>query len=384
MIKRASAAFLLALAPLSGLAQRQKPEAAQRVTAEQLSAVLTANAGKDDGQIAAELSNLQLTERLAAGQRSRLTAGLPGEKSQQAMAILADSAALLQPAEDEIVSNPAPDGASLRKMLVAMVTYANSTLHQFPNFIASRATTAFEDRPQEDVLEPTGTVSYSYVPLHFVHREKAAVTYRDGHEILDASGKVHESSASPRGLETTGEFGPFLSTVLADAVKGKITWARWEHGIDGTDAVFHYEVPKSASHYKVQFCCIREDAFESIATHIYSEATAYHGEFAFNPATGAVQRISVEAELTPGEVVESAGIVVDYAPVKIGAKAVILPVRSVSILRAHTTAPPAGMRMAVYKGPAKTFLNETAFENYRQFRGEMRMITDQDAGASKP
>jgi hypothetical protein len=74
---------------------------------------------------------------------------------------------------------------------------------------------------------------------------------------------------------------------------------------------------------------------------------------------------------------------VDYAPVKIGAKAVILPVRSVSILKAHTTAPPAGMHMAIYKGPPKTFLNETAFENYRQFRGEMRMITDQDAGTSK-
>jgi len=384
MIGRFSAAVLLALAPLFCLAQGQKPEVASKVGVEQLTAMLATDSGKDDGQIAAELSGVQLTESLRVGQRSRLAVHLPGEKSQQAFTILADSAALLRPAEDELVSNPAPNASALRQMLVSVVNYANSTLHQLPNFIATRATTAFEDRPQEDVLEPTGTVSYSYLPLHFVHHEKAAVTYRDGHEILDASGRVRETSASPHGLETAGEFGPFLSTVLADAVKGKITWARWEHGIAGNDAVFHYEVPRTGSHYQVRFCCMREDGFESIATHIYSEAAAYHGEFAFNPATGAVHRISVEAELTPGEVVESAGMVVEYAPVEIGAKTVILPVRSVSILKAHTTAPPAGMHMAAYKGPAKTFLNETSFENYRQFRGEMRMITDQDANPSKP
>lgn len=378
-MKRVSAAFALAIIPLFGMAQTQKSSAVQKVTVQQLTDLLAAAHGQDDALLAAQLSGLQLTERVNAARRDKLTARLPGDKSAEALTILLDSAALLPPAADEVVSNPTPAAPALRQMMVSIVNYANSSLHQFPNFIAARITTAFEDRPQEDVLESTGTVSYSYLPLHFVHRESVVVTYRDGHEVLDASGKVRENGATAHGLQTAGEFGPFLSTVLADAVKGKITWSRWEQGVDGTDAVFHYQVSKGGSHYLVRFCCTREDISESIPTHVYSEAPAYHGDIAFNPVTGAVMRISVEAEMTPGELVQSAGIILEYAPVQIGAKTVILPVRSVSILQAHTSAPPPGMHMAIYNGAAKTFLNGTAFENYRQYRGEMRMVSDGSA-----
>lgn len=354
-----------------------------KVTEEQLTALLIADAGQDDAHIAAELAALQLTERFGPGRLARLGATLPGEKSRQELTIVADSAAMLPPAEADVVANSTPDAVNLRKMLVAMVNYANSSLHQLSNFIASRSTTAFEDRPQEDVLERNATVSYSYLPLYFIHHESAEVTYREGHEVLDASGKKREGGAPVRGLETAGEFGPFSSTVLAAAVRGKITWARWEQGIDGTDAVFHYQVQKDASHYLVSFCCITDDASESIATHVYSEKTGYHGDIAFNPTTGAVLRITVEAELTPGELVHSAGMVVEYAPVLIGAKTVVLPVKSVSILKAHTTAPPAGMHMAGFKGQPKTFLNDVAFENYHQFCGEMRIVSDGTTGPGK-
>ncbi|HKF50032.1 MAG TPA: hypothetical protein VKB38_21895 [Terracidiphilus sp.] len=375
-MKRSVAAVALALAGLYGLAQSQSPAAPEKVSAEQLTAMLADDAGKDDAHLAAELQGLQLTERLGAGRLARLNAALPGEKSREALVILADSAALLGPAQADTVANPNPDAAALRQMLVNVVNYANGALHGLPNFVATRATIAFEDRPKEDVLGSTGIVSYSYLPLHMVKRDSAEVTYRNGKEVLEASGKDERKSSLAHGLQTAGEFGPFLNTVLADAVKGKITWARWEQGTDGTDGVFHYEVRKDASHYVVQFCCISEDVSESIATHVYSEKAGYHGEIVFNPTTGAVHRISVEAELVPGELVEGAGMVVEYAPVLVGSKTVVLPVRSASILRAHTTAPPEGMHMAVFKGPAKTFLNDVAFENYREFRGEMRIVSD--------
>ena len=307
-------------------------------------------------------------------------AALPGEKSRQALVILADSAALLAPAAGDVVGNPPPDAATTRQMLVSVIGYANGALHGLPNFVATRATTAFEDRPKEDVLEATGIVSYSYTPLHFVKRDSAQVAYRSGHEVLEASGRDVRKSPLAQGLQTAGEFGPFLNTVLADAVKGRITWARWERGIDGIEAVFHYEVKQEASHYLVQFCCVREDSGESIATHIYTEKTGYSGDIVFNPTSGAVMRVSVQANLLPGELVASAGMVVEYQSMQVGDKTVVLPVKSVSILKAHTTAPPEGMHMAIFKGQAKTFLNDVAFENYHQFRGEMRIVSD-NAGA---
>ena len=376
------AAVLLALVQLAPTPQagvgQSKPSQAEKVDVAQLTAMLAASTGKDDSHTAAALSGLELTERLDPQRFAQLTAEAPGEKSHQALVILADSAALLEPAEADVVAKPQPDAAALRQMLVNVVNYANNALHGLPNFIATRATTAFEDRPNEDVLESTGIVSYSRLPLHFVSRASAQVTYRGGHEVLESNGKDSQKSSPVHGLRTAGEFGPFLSTVLADAVKGKITWARWEQGSAGTNAVFHYEVNRAVSHYSVQFCCTREDAGESIATHIYSEKTGYGGEIVFNPATGAVMRISVHAELTPGELVASAGMLVEYAPMQVGEKTVVLPVKSVSILKAHTNSPPEGMHMAIFNGPAKTFLNDVAFENYHQFRGEMRMV---DGGA---
>jgi hypothetical protein len=369
---------VFALLPLTGVGQ-SKTGAAEKVSGDRLTALLASGSGQDDAHVANQLSALELTENLGPSRFAQLNAALPGEKSRQALMVLADSAALLQPPDGEMVANPPPDAAALQQMLLKIVNYANSALHGLPNFVATRATTAYEDRPKEDVLGPTGIVSYSYLPLHFVSRESVQVSYRNGHEVLEASGKDERKSSPAHGLRTAGEFGSFLSAVLADAVKGKITWGRWQRGIDGVDAVFHYEVKERASHYSVQFCCISEDSSESIATHVYSEKTGYSGDIVFNPNTGAVMRISIQADLTPGELVADAGMVVEYAPLQVGEKMVVLPVKSVSILKAHTTAPPSGMHMAVFKGPAKTFLNDVVFENYHQYRGEMRMVSD-DSG----
>jgi hypothetical protein len=372
-MKRTFTLIVLVVLPMAGVGQ-SRPFPAAKVDTDQLTAMLASQATQDDAHAATQLSGLELTERPSYERFVRLSAALPGEKSRQALMVLADAAVLLEPAKGEVVVKAQPDAAELRQMLVNVVNFANGALHGLPNFIATRATTAFEDRPNEDVLEPTGIVSYSYLPLHYVNHDSAQVTYRSGREVLEANGRDERKSSPAHGLRTAGEFGSFLSTVLADAVKGKIVWARWERGIDGTDAVFHYEVKKDASHYLVQFCCIREDVSESIASHVYSEKSGYGGEIVFNPATGAVMRISVQAELTPGELVANAGMVVEYAPVQVGEKMVVLPVKSVSILKAHTTGPPQGMHMAIFTGRPKTFLNDVEFQNYHQYRGEMRIV----------
>jgi hypothetical protein len=149
-----------------------------------------------------------------------------------------------------------PNASATRQMLVKIVNYVNTTVRQLPNLMATRFTNGFEDRPREERLTSTGIESLERLPLHWVGSLNMAVTYRDRQEVEDKTVKAEKKGNGVAGLMTRGEFGPVLNTVLADALKGKITWARWEKSSDGTMAAFHYQVAEDKSKYHVQFCCI--------------------------------------------------------------------------------------------------------------------------------
>jgi len=224
------------------------PAAAQpstSISVEQLGQALAASedAHQADADVARQLSGMVLTERLSTARLARLKAGLRDEMSQQALVALADSSVFLDPPAAEIPANPTPDRAALRRMLVSVVNYVNTTLRQLPNFIATRDTTRFEDQPLEDIQGRVGMTTLIHLPLHVVGRSNVLVTYRDGHEVFEkAAAKIKGYESQEQGLFTEGLFGPILSTVVGDALKGKITWSRWEEGANGTEAVFHYAV----------------------------------------------------------------------------------------------------------------------------------------------
>jgi VWFA-related protein len=345
------------------------------------------SAHRPDAEIAQRLAGMELTERLSTARLKRLKAGLPGEESRQALTALADSSVFLAPPPAEIPASPNPDPAALRQMLVAMVNYVNTTIRQLPNFMAARDTTRFEDRPRDDVQGQVGITTLIYLPLHVVGRSNVQVAFRDGHEVVEqAAAKSKRGESQEQGLFTEGVFGPILSTVVGDALKGKITWSRWEQAASGRQAVFHFAVPREKSHYSVGFCCvssgIRGESPEREDWHKFAEISAYHGEIAFDPANGAIFRILLEADMPPNEVVSRNGMMVEYGAVDIGGKSYILPLRGVSLLLAHTKplpsgAPPAG----ITTGPAKTFLNDAVFQQYRRFGSEARILGMDSADA---
>jgi VWFA-related protein len=352
------------------------------MTVEQFEQALAAseNAQLVDADLAHLLSGMELTERLSTAGLARLKAGLPGEKSQQALVALADASAFLDPPAAEIPANPRPDPAALRRMLVSVVHYVNTTVRQLPNFMATRDTTRFEDRPEEDVQGSVGMTTLIYLPLHVVGRSNVSVTYRDGHEVLEkVAAKAKRGDSQERGLFTEGVFGPILSTVVGDALKGEITWSRWEGDAKDAKAVFHYVVPREKSHYSVGYCCVTngltDDLPEPGDWHTFTEISAYHGEIAFDPASGAILRLTLEAEMPPNEVVSKNGLMVEYGAVEIGGQRYICPLRSVSVLLAHTTQPAQGIHSPKgYTEPPKTFLNDAVFEQYHRFGSETRIL----------
>jgi hypothetical protein len=221
------------------------------------------------------------------------------------------------------------------------------------------------------------------MPLHAVARSTATVTYRDRKELVSAA--AQKQGARPGGLVTEGEFGPILATVVSDALKGKITWARWEQGANRTVGVFHFAVGGDKSNYHVKFCCV-VDGYTSDGLprmQVFDERVSYEGEIAFQPADGAIVRLTVEAIMAPQGLVPAAGIAVEYGPVEIGGKASICPLKSISLLKVYTEKPEGAFSQSHYQGVPKTFLNDVEFGGYHRFGSEVRILAGDTTGGPR-
>jgi VWFA-related protein len=360
--------------------------AAKQVTVEQLEQLLTASQTKTDPELAQQLSDLQLSQRMTSARLMKLRDKLPGVKSQQALTALADYSAFLALPPAEIPSTSVPDFIEQKRIMSFVVAYVSKTIPQLPNFIAARKTIHFEDTPLVQRLDSRGFTAYE--PLHYLDSSSVAVFYREGREVAESDrAKGQKSNPMTEGLSTWGVFGPILGTVLVDAAQSKLAWAHWENGPTGLQAVFDYSVPKEKSHYAVNYCCVAEEAAVASANvHTFQKLVGYHGEITADPATGTILRLTVEADMKSTDPIVKADIMVEYGSVEIGAKSYVCPVRSVSSTRAQTLQldPVYKMPLAREMQPLKNSISDVAFENYHVFRSESHVLASnaaQPAGA---
>ena len=347
------------------------------VSVAQLEQIVKLERKKRDSAAAKELSGLRLTERLRSASLTLLKAALPGARSRETLVALADASAFLDPPAAEISGAPAPDPGEERRIVALMVNYLGSAVPKLPNFYATRTTARYDDAV-DDPNAP-GVSIYSKLPLHWDGVSSATVVYSDGHEIVDP-GPLKRRQANPEemGLVTSGTFGPVLATVVGDASRSQMKFSRWEQGADGLVAVFRVAVPKDKSHYQVAY----RNPSQTKATE---QPVAYLGEISIDPTTGAILRVTVEADLEPGVETARADIMVEYGPVEIGAKSYICPMRSVSISQGRSMA--AFFRNAIEfdgrPGPEITRLNDVTFANYHLFRAEVRVLTGDDPSSDE-
>jgi hypothetical protein len=216
--------------------------------------------------------------------------------------------------------------------------------------------------------------STEYKSLHRTGTSSTMVTYRDGSEVQDTDTQPGKNqSKSPKVLKTVGEFGPILAIVMGDAMRGEVTWQRWEQGASEPVAVFRYVVPEEQSNYLVVLS--PEDKIKDIYP-------GYGGEIAIDPATGAILRISVVSGLPPPYQAMQTAILVEYAPVTIGEQSYICPVRGVAFTKvpvAHDAAAQAGSAVSV-----QTQLNDVAFTQYHLFRSKARIVTGESGRGDAP
>jgi hypothetical protein len=309
-----------------------------------------------------------------------LEATSPGVKTSQELKILMDESVFLPLPAGEVPVIAPPDTASQRQMMGLVVNYVSKTIHQLPNFYATRVTTQFEETPQRQ----TTWSATPYLPLHATKSFAITVLYRDGREVVDA-GKVEARGPreEARGLRDWGVFGPILSTVVLDAARSSLTWSHWEQAGASIQAVFRYAVPEANSHYRVNYCCLPRPDPESGPSKPFDHIAGYHGEIAIDPQVGSILRLTVEADLRPIDPVSTADIMVEYGAVEIGGKSYICATRSVAFSTALSMSYFGSDFIFggfVAPGPAQRLLNDVVFEEYHVFRPEVRVFT----GDGKP
>lgn len=302
----------LVLLALTIRAHAEKP-----VTVDQLEQIPAAYKDHPDEKVATELSGLRLSERASTLQITHWQSEFPGSKTRAELLRLADQSAFLDLPAGDILPTAAPAMSEQHDILLRTMDYVRHTVPTLPDFLATRATTHFEDDPAANpgthglvsanrawVTSAPPPDSQEAESLHPMGTSRIRVAYRNGKEVEDSRKSVRQQMAV-NGLSTSGEFGPILSVVLGDAIRSNIVWGYRQQGASGPEAVLRYHVTQDKSHYAVAF---------PAGGKMIEQTPAYHGEIAVDPATGAIERISAIADIAPPNQAIAAAIAVEYGP----------------------------------------------------------------------
>jgi len=364
--------------------------AAKRETVAQLEQSLSAqtSAHKSDADIARQIRDVELTERLSDASLARLGGGL-AKDSQAAveLKLLAEKSAFADLPANELPATAAPDDATQRRMLSAARTYVGQTLPRLPNFLATRTINRYDDSPQ--IVKKGGWPVRA--GLHQVDTSSREVSVRDERENQPPT----QGSAVWKeqiGLISGGEFGSTLGMILSDTAQGKITWSHWEEMPVGTAAVFNFSVPKAASHFEILGTLQREASLAGAATtggggrgvasigvrpNMSTSNTStirtkpgYHGSLWIDSASGTILRITMAADQRDSVTFKVAEILVQYGPVAIAESTYICPVRSLAISVA------ANERHGGDENAPTQWLNETLFTGYHRFASTTQIVPE--------
>jgi hypothetical protein len=354
--------------------------AVRPVTVEQLEQVLTTSHDKPDAELAGQLSELTLTERLGSTTLLSWTARLRGGKARQALVALADASAFLDPPAGEIPADAPPDSNAQQRITSLALEYLNKTLPNLPNFYARRTTVHYQETPPFE----KGDAKITYQPLHIADTVKDTVFYRNGYEIGESdTGKNKKRKVDEPYLVTYGTFGPLLRGAI-DAIvvaPGGLSWKRWEEAAGKRLAVFGYVIPEEKSSYDIGGCCLPDGD----GTSAFQKRAGYHGEVAIDPTTGALLRLELIFDLKSTTPLIQSEVMTEYGPVEIGGKSYICPVRSVGISRGRSVAVLSETLKDREKiewhesfrtyGPYATMLNDITFDAFHLFRADSHMLT---------
>ena len=354
-----------------------EPEAREMIAVGQLRQVLETLRKLSDSEAAKRLSGMELTARLSSANAEELRSLVHGKKANEAFIELTDHSSFLPPPVAEISDAPAPEVQEQRRMLDRTIHYLQETLLRLPDLFATRTTVRYEEPTQKQ--DQSWKIAAADQSLHPAVTESVTVLVRNSKETTEGDTRAAKHQhGRERSLITEGTFGPMLAQVLVDVANphSQLKWSRWERDAQGQRAVFSYIIPREFAHFEVSFCCLA-DQDRTVLFNTMDTVSAYHGEITIDPETGAIYRITAEADLLPRLPIDRSDVMVEFSPTVIGGQTFICPMRSVSISRSRKVILNHEWNMAfgIY-GPFETILNDVAFSNYHLFGSQHRILTD--------
>jgi VWFA-related protein len=368
-----------------------QPPIKQPVTVKELETLIANAHDVSRSELAHRLEGVQLTERLDSSKLAKLEKEVRGSNAREALEVVADESVFLAPPADEVLSTPPPDMATQRQILSDTISYINTTIPKLPDFSATRTTVQYHELPPKP--NQTWKTATGDGALHQGETATARIRFHDGKEQVEDQSVTGDQSLHPgetaqpqvenemnalqkpgsEQLTTIGTFGPILVTIMTAATlpHNELEWSRWEQGEDGRLAVFRYRVPQETPFFFAEFCCLAKD-FDSV---LFKKPAPFHGEIAVDPSTGAILRLTTQADLDWRLPLERSDVMVEYRPVVRGTRTFICPSRSVSISRHRRTMmiEQWGEGFKLY-APFETLLNEQRFEKYHIFGSTSRIL----------
>lgn len=324
---------------------------------------------KSDQEVADALKQLDLTEELTRSMMNSMVDDVPGKLSTEQIYVLEARSADLAPPASDIPTAAAPDAAGQKAILDKAANYITTTYDSLPEMSATKTVLRFQDNVDaaapssgmhgsaQDASMTAGSVQ-PYQFVHYINATDVHVESDHGAELMPK-----EKDKTPWGANRMIALeapDPSLGNIFREAQSfGNITWLRWEM-VDGKQtAVFAFSVPKKKAHFTVSVCCFPEvqqagiASFSSAATGSahgsggggakgnfqtntsydvhFKQDVPYHGELFINPDMGVVVRMITQAELKLSDVVHQEDTRIDYAPVTIAGKTMVVPVRTIVI-----------------------------------------------------
>jgi hypothetical protein len=321
-----------------------------------------------DDSVLSRLSSLELTERMSTLTLYRLVGQYKlGAHAQMVLEQMADRSALLKLPAGEEIPLAAPDTETQSALFNAARDYVFGKLSHLPDFVAMRTTTTFDNAAPALSFLQAGAESAGYRRRDVVQK---VITFRDGREVLEAVSGAGAAGVEEAAFQSTGEFGTQAAVVLMDIEQGAVSFDHWENTMGGVGAVYRYSVPRGASHYEVTDRCAEHGAFHDIP--------GYHGSIALSPRSGALLRITLEAEAEQGDPVSHVASVIEYGPVIIGKQRSTCPLRSIAFMVQEAKGCSRGGHK-LQKPIA--MVNQTIFSNYHRFGSSSTIIFDEaDSG----
>jgi hypothetical protein len=348
--------------------------AAKKITVQQLKDMLATmqQEKKTDAEVSSALKQVELSEELTRSTMNSLVQYVSGPYATEQIYVLEARSAVLPPPASDLPSTAAPDAATQKAILDKAVDYATKTFAQLPSLTATKTTIRFQDNVEAvaassgmhsgattDSMSDPALVNASQF-VHYINSTETPVVFQNGAE-QNPQGKDKTPWGQNGYIALQGQ-GPVLSNVVQEAESAeKLNWLRWETINGKPAAVYSFSVDKKKSRYAVNYCCFPDSDsagkinysspkgsagpgasapanmdpsahgnFQTATSwHNYKATVPYHGEIFVDPDTGIVVRLVTEAEFKTSDVVHQEDQRIDFAPVAVGAKTLVVPIKTV-------------------------------------------------------